>query len=244
MPGPRTLDGHPAGNVGPRLHDGTPLGNCSARERTHDLTAGEEAIEEEKDKTRLWRRVVKIGDRLHALGGDAIEAKQWPSDVDAALDVCEAALVSLETSREATEDRVRRAQAETEEFRRRLATAEAVIAKDLEISRHAQAETEELRRLLTPAPEGLVKAMVKRLEPDPECVKFVVVGGAEKGILVRIGADLKSAELRTRLKKGAVIHQMERQGERLHYKKLEGDGPDFGWVSFSCRNHRLLEPAD
>ncbi|CAE8660133.1 unnamed protein product, partial [Polarella glacialis] len=73
---------------------------------------------------------------------------------------------------------------------------------------------------------------------------LVVGGGSSGGIVVRAGQSLKSAEL-GRLSTGARIEQVpggaSESSERLHYKKLEGDGPDFGWVSTSLKGKPLLE---
>jgi len=72
--------------------------------------------------------------------------------------------------------------------------------------------------------------------------EWVVVGGGEKGIVVRSGKDLKSEEL-PRLQKGARVEQVKKEGERLHYRKLEGDGPDTGWISLSFKGSPLVQPA-
>mmetsp|Transcript_78435 Transcript_78435/g.168095 ORF Transcript_78435/g.168095 Transcript_78435/m.168095 type:complete len:181 (+) Transcript_78435:3-545(+) len=67
-----------------------------------------------------------------------------------------------------------------------------------------------------------------------------VVGGGEKGgIVVRLGEGLKTAEL-GRLSTGAHIREMELIGDRLHYEKVEGDGPDFGWVSLTFKGSPLV----
>ena len=36
--------------------------------------------------------------------------------------------------------------------------------------------------------------------------------------------------------------QVERQGERLSYSKISGNGPAKGWVSISLKGRALLEP--
>lgn len=58
-----------------------------------------------------------------------------------------------------------------------------------------------------------------------------VVGGGDKGgILVRTGPEVKSPEASSRLSTGALIEELELVGgERLHYKRLTGTGPDDGW---------------
>lgn len=73
-----------------------------------------------------------------------------------------------------------------------------------------------------------------------EGARWQVVGGGEKGIVVRREAALNSAEM-PRLAKGAVIEEIEKKGDRLHYQKLDGDGPDYGWVSFTFKGTPLLQ---
>lgn len=72
--------------------------------------------------------------------------------------------------------------------------------------------------------------------------QWVVVGGGDKGIVVRAGKDLKSEEA-GRLEKGAKIEQVKKEGERVQYKKLSGDGPEAGWVSLSFKGSPLIQPA-
>lgn len=71
---------------------------------------------------------------------------------------------------------------------------------------------------------------------------WVVVGGGEKGIVVRSGKKLDSPELE-RLKKGARLEQLKRDGERLQFRKLSGEGPETGWVSLTFKGAPLVEPA-
>lgn len=76
-----------------------------------------------------------------------------------------------------------------------------------------------------------------------------VVGGTHHhGVMVRKGKELSSPVLsdgnhEARLSTGAVVHEMELFGERLHYKKITGDGPDYGWVSINLHGSALLEPV-
>lgn len=68
-----------------------------------------------------------------------------------------------------------------------------------------------------------------------------VVGGADKGgIVVRAGQDLASSPL-DRLSTAAVVEELERSGDRLHYKLVTGTGPDEGWVSIRLKDKILLE---
>jgi len=70
---------------------------------------------------------------------------------------------------------------------------------------------------------------------------WVVVGGASSGgIIVKRGKSLKSAELKFRLVYGARLEQLQLVGDRLHYKRVQGDGPDYGWVSLSYKGMPLL----
>lgn len=70
---------------------------------------------------------------------------------------------------------------------------------------------------------------------------WVVVGGSGgKGIVVRSGEGLKSSEV-GRLETGAKIAKIEEVGERVHYQKLEADGPDYGWVSKGFKGNPLIQ---
>jgi len=68
-----------------------------------------------------------------------------------------------------------------------------------------------------------------------------VIGGGDKGgIVVREGMDVSSAMCPERLSTGALIVEMELQGERVHYAKLTGTGPEMGWVSTKLGGGRDL----
>lgn len=68
-----------------------------------------------------------------------------------------------------------------------------------------------------------------------------VVGGASSGgVVVRRGRDLTSVAL-ARLSTGAEVEEVDVEGDRLHYRKLRGDGPEFGWVSLSVKGSPLME---
>lgn len=85
------------------------------------------------------------------------------------------------------------------------------------------------------------KAAPKEKDDSGEGNIWVVVGGGSAGgIVVRKGEGLKSAEL-PRLATGARIKEKERAGDRLHYEKLTGDGPDFGWVSLAFKGTPLIQ---
>lgn len=74
--------------------------------------------------------------------------------------------------------------------------------------------------------------------------RWIVVGGTgKKGILVRRGESLESQAYKVRLCTGAELRAEEDVvGNRLHYKLLSGDGPDFGWVSIEAEGRVLVKP--
>jgi len=76
-----------------------------------------------------------------------------------------------------------------------------------------------------------------------------IVGGADKGgIIVRKGESVKSEQLLDRLSTGASVEEIELKGERLHYRRITGNGPDEGWVSIKLSGKdlavRALTPED
>lgn len=94
------------------------------------------------------------------------------------------------------------------------------------------------------------KAFVDKMEEmNKVCVvesvgrQWAVVGGSTKGILVRKGEELHSREFATRLAQNSIVEELELIGDRLHYKKLAGEGPDFGWVSLIVKGATLLRPV-
>merc|ERR1740123_2920169 len=78
------------------------------------------------------------------------------------------------------------------------------------------------------APEGAAAGAAAAGADRRGGMTYVVVGGtAEKGIVVRQGPTLTSPEM-PRLARGARVEEVERNGVRLHFKKLEGEGPESG----------------
>lgn len=75
------------------------------------------------------------------------------------------------------------------------------------------------------------------------CQLWEVVGGTKGGILVRTGKDVKSDECPERLSTGALIEELEREGERVCYRRLSGTGPSEGWVSLRVKDKDLLTKA-
>mmetsp|Transcript_17351 Transcript_17351/g.50734 ORF Transcript_17351/g.50734 Transcript_17351/m.50734 type:complete len:242 (-) Transcript_17351:169-894(-) len=98
-----------------------------------------------------------------------------------------------------------------------------------------------------PAPRGVPASRVQTPDPSdwPEGSGkvWVVVGGAQTGgIVVRRGEQTKTAELPQRLGTGALVEQLELSGDRLKYQRMDGTGPDIGWVSVSFKGKPLLMP--
>mmetsp|Transcript_108647 Transcript_108647/g.324925 ORF Transcript_108647/g.324925 Transcript_108647/m.324925 type:complete len:270 (-) Transcript_108647:97-906(-) len=62
---------------------------------------------------------------------------------------------------------------------------------------------------------------------------WVVVGGQGKGgLVVRKGKALDSPFYNFRLATGArIMAETDITSKRMHYRKITGDGPDFGWIS-------------
>lgn len=73
------------------------------------------------------------------------------------------------------------------------------------------------------------------------CEVWQVVGGKDRGgIVVRSGRDLSSAACPARLATGALIEELERDADRLRYRRLLGDGPDEGWIAVRVMTKELL----
>lgn len=89
-------------------------------------------------------------------------------------------------------------------------------------------------------PEGVAGGPTQNAPVAPEAPRWVVVGGrGTGGVLVRVAADTKSAEL-GRLGFGAVVRQRALEDGRLQFAKLTGHGPDSGWASLKVKGTPLL----
>lgn len=87
------------------------------------------------------------------------------------------------------------------------------------------------------------KLVASKLTPTSQL--WEIVGGADKGgILVREGQDLKSAQCSARLATGAKVGEIELIGDRLHFKRESGDGPDEGWISVTLKDKVLAQKID
>jgi len=72
----------------------------------------------------------------------------------------------------------------------------------------------------------------------------IVGGEGLGGIIVREGAELKSAQCSERVSTGALVEEVALIGQRLHYKLCEGTGPKEGWVSLTLKEKPLVEKTD
>jgi len=74
-----------------------------------------------------------------------------------------------------------------------------------------------------------------------------ICGGKDKGgILAREGLDLESPFCAERLSTGAFVRELalvyvEAAGERLHFQRLTGSGPETGWISVALPHKNLAE---
>merc|ERR1712032_1122539 len=72
---------------------------------------------------------------------------------------------------------------------------------------------------------------------------WLVVGGtAHGGLIVRASASLASKQLPLRLEKGAIVEEVDIVDNRLMFRKIDGHGPDGGWVSIQQNGTALIQP--
>mmetsp|Transcript_55099 Transcript_55099/g.102021 ORF Transcript_55099/g.102021 Transcript_55099/m.102021 type:complete len:184 (+) Transcript_55099:102-653(+) len=66
-----------------------------------------------------------------------------------------------------------------------------------------------------------------------------VVGGADKGgIIVRAGKDNTSDAL-NRISTGALLRELQIDGDKMQYERLTGTGPMTGWVTLKLKDKDL-----
>eukprot|EP00406_Dinophysis_acuminata_P015208 CAMPEP_0179342464 /NCGR_PEP_ID=MMETSP0797-20121207/70418_1 /TAXON_ID=47934 /ORGANISM="Dinophysis acuminata, Strain DAEP01" /LENGTH=213 /DNA_ID=CAMNT_0021056675 /DNA_START=36 /DNA_END=675 /DNA_ORIENTATION=+ len=134
--------------------------------------------------------------------------------------------------------------------------AAACNARDSEYTEHMRWMHFALQWLVSPLEQkvnpGFVEdAQVPREElrdperplPGKKGSYFVVVGGEDRGgIVVRREEDTDSTMYGTRLKTGAKVRAREdvTKGFRLKYELIDGEGPEFGWVSTAVGSKKLM----
>lgn len=72
----------------------------------------------------------------------------------------------------------------------------------------------------------------------------IVGGGKQGGIVVRTEKGTTSPEHTSRLSTGALVRELELDGERLQYRLLSGEGPGSGWVSVKFKTTDLAIKSD
>lgn len=97
------------------------------------------------------------------------------------------------------------------------------------------------------APPGIPNSRINQPEPGdwPEGSGkvWVVTGGKSSGgIVVRATSDPNSAQLAKRLTTGSKLEQLEREGDRMKFERIDGGGPDIGWVSLTFKGKPIVEP--
>ncbi|CAE7205683.1 RABD2C [Symbiodinium sp. CCMP2592] len=118
-------------------------------------------------------------------------------------------------------------------------TCKILIGNKCDMTAERQVSTEEAKKKA----EDLGIAFIECSAKDATNVE--VVGGAEKGgILVRRGQELASAALPDRLSTGAEVEELHTSGERLHFRRITGTGPEEGWVSVRISGKELLRRQD
>lgn len=59
--------------------------------------------------------------------------------------------------------------------------------------------------------------------------------------MVREGMETSSTELPERISTGATVEELDLVGDRLHYRRQSGTGPDEGWISISIKGKPLAQ---
>lgn len=103
---------------------------------------------------------------------------------------------------------------------------------------------------LTEEEKNTLAARIKPVHDDQDPQEtgrlWIVTAGHDKGgIVVRSGESIKSSEYPGKLSAGSTVEEIELQGHRLHYRRIRGDGPDFGWVTIKTKEGQLfVEPLN
>mmetsp|Transcript_31844 Transcript_31844/g.74419 ORF Transcript_31844/g.74419 Transcript_31844/m.74419 type:complete len:655 (+) Transcript_31844:108-2072(+) len=114
--------------------------------------------------------------------------------------------------------------------------------------RPATSEHEVEKPRCAPAPvttNGTATPKSSEASPNSGPRTWTVVGGSSSGgIIVRKSESVTSNAFDERLATGAKIQQVILKSNRLCFKKLSGDGPDFGWVTVRNQERSLVEPEE
>lgn len=107
----------------------------------------------------------------------------------------------------------------------RLGLAEDVPPRELEKELWVGAD-----RALGLAARAIAVALHSEMAKE-EKGHFRVVGGEPGGLEVRVDFQQSSDLAGERLAPGAVIEQLHQKGDRLHFSKISGEGPQTGWIA-------------
>jgi hypothetical protein len=151
---------------------------------------------------------------------------------------------------QATEEAARKAKEEAEqkakEEAKQQANEVALRRAREEAERHAKEEAE---RKAKEEEEAERKRAERKARGSINVKIWEIVGGEDKGgVLIRDGCALSSAKLPDRLSTGAFVleldfHDSPATGQRIHFRRLTGTGPDGGWISVSLNHKELAVPA-
>ncbi|CAK0881448.1 unnamed protein product [Prorocentrum cordatum] len=211
-------------------------GQSRAVEESGEEAAARKRASEEEEAAR-WRAAREVARNRAA--EEAAQAAQHPRE--------EAAAAAADSKRPQAAQAVARAAAASP-----ASEAPATAASQASPLRagpaRAASEASSAPRGEPPAGPPLAAELAARLKPDlPDQSAgdgpiWIVVGGRGKGgIMVRKGESLTSKPLPVRLAPGTRVEELEVSGDRLHYKRIRGNGPDFGWVSVEADGRALLE---
>jgi len=209
--------------------------------------AKKRAEQEEEEEAFMWQRAVQESERRKKL---AEEVAMKAAEEEAALKMAEEA--GGAAKRKAASGM------QVQQHSTELSFAEAVgsmAAKELAWKRtpeeaenrvtkgNAEVKAKPVNEVKLSAKE--LQAMCKPALYDQERGEgriWIVVGGEDTGgIVVRKGESLGSERYPFRLSRGTTIEELELNGNRMHYKRISGDGPDWGWVNVKHNQKALLE---
>lgn len=143
----------------------------------------------------------------------------------------------------AEEESAKKKRAEEEAMKKK--TAQKKTQKPAEVSKSPDKQNDTDFPYLSKA--DLTALMQRTFNAQPQEQgdgrSWIVTGGEGRGgIIVRRGEGFDTEPFKFKLATGTTIEELEIVGNRLHYKRLVGDGPDWGWVNIIHNGKRLVQP--
>jgi len=238
------------------VEEGTKEADVTAKDRAREATeaAAKRKVEAEAEAKRKAEADAEA--KRKAEEAEA-EAKR-KAEVDAEAKRKAEADAEAKRKAEAEAEAKRKAEAEAEAKRKAEADGEAKrkVEADGEAKRNDEAGTQAERKAepVADSKDGEERRTPREMATERSgSMKasgldkgggklWLIVGGQDTGgIIVRKGEGVQSAQL-GRLAMGSRIEQMELKDQRLNYKLISGDGPNFGWVSTSYKGKELVVP--